>query len=195
MAKEFFHTLRYLIGLDSARTQTTERERECVAKHATDRKRLVEIGVFEGVTTHVICDRMSADADLYGVDPFFKGRLGICWNEMIARREARRGKHASRIQFVPRLSHEAAEEIEGDFDFVFIDGDHSLEGITRDWKDWSGRVQPGCIIALHDSVVPEFDPSRGRLGSVKYYASDISKDDRFELVEEVDSLAVLRRKA
>ncbi|MBG87080.1 MAG: hypothetical protein CMO80_09300 [Verrucomicrobiales bacterium] len=194
MAKEFIHTLLYLLGLHSARTQTSAAERAAVARHASGCKRLAEIGVFEGATTRVIADNMHPEAEFHGIDPFFKGRIGVCWNEFIARREARWGKHGSNIKFFHGFSFDAAKSISGDFDFIFIDGDHSLEGITKDWKDWSVRVQPGAIIALHDSVVPDFDPHRGSLGSVQYYESHIRHDDRFEVVEIVDSLAVLRRK-
>ena len=80
MAREVIHLLKYLLGMSRARTQTSDSERECIGRHVPGAKRLVEIGVFEGVTTHVIADHMDVDAEFHGVDPFFRGRLGICWN-------------------------------------------------------------------------------------------------------------------
>jgi len=35
-------------------------------------------------------------------------------------------------------------------DFLFIDGDHRLEGATRDFELYRGLVRPGGIIAFHD---------------------------------------------
>lgn len=35
-------------------------------------------------------------------------------------------------------------------DFVFIDGNHSYEGVTRDIKDWWPKIKKGGIIAGHD---------------------------------------------
>jgi len=37
-------------------------------------------------------------------------------------------------------------------DFLFIDGDHREEGVTADYRDYSGFVRPGGIIAFHDIV-------------------------------------------
>jgi predicted O-methyltransferase YrrM len=90
-------------------------------------------------------------------------------------------------------SREACQHLTGMFDFIFVDGDHSLEGIACDWQDWSRRVIQGGIIALHDTRVPAHDPSVANLGSCLYFDSHISRDPRFTLVEQVDSLSVLRK--
>jgi len=37
------------------------------------------------------------------------------------------------------------------FDFVFIDGDHSYEGVRGDWLAWSPLVRPGGLVAFHDT--------------------------------------------
>ena len=34
--------------------------------------------------------------------------------------------------------------------FVYLDGDHSLDGFKRDFYAWFPKVQPGGIIAGHD---------------------------------------------
>lgn len=38
-----------------------------------------------------------------------------------------------------------------DFDMLFIDGDHSYEGCTRDLENWYGELAEGGHILLHDS--------------------------------------------
>jgi predicted O-methyltransferase YrrM len=93
------------------------------------------------------------------------------------------------------LSWEACDKIDGTFDFVFIDGDHSLDGIRRDWADWSKKVQREGIIALHDTNIPPNESDRSKLGSHKYFQSVIQHDERFRIVEQVDSLSILQRKA
>jgi hypothetical protein len=40
-------------------------------------------------------------------------------------------------------------------DFVFIDADHSLEGISADLKCWHPKVKHGGILAGHDFDYPE----------------------------------------
>lgn len=56
-------------------------------------------------------------------------------------------------------SHEArfkarlAQELNGEkADFLFIDGDHTVEGVKADYEDYREFVRPGGIIAFHDIV-------------------------------------------
>ena len=46
--------LLYLLGLQDADTQTTEKERFLIAKHAAGRCSLVETGVLHGVNTALL---------------------------------------------------------------------------------------------------------------------------------------------
>jgi predicted O-methyltransferase YrrM len=185
------HSLRYLIGLDKADSQTTQAERDCLASYATGRNRLLEIGVYEGASTNVLASAMSLTGVLYAVDPFTPGRLGICWSELIARKEALSSR--KHIVFIKLLSRDAAQVIDGYFDMIFVDADHSLDGIRHDWNDWSSRVLPGGIVALHDTRVPEHDPNVATYGSYKFFEQHIREDPRFSLVEQVDSLSILKR--
>jgi predicted O-methyltransferase YrrM len=186
--------IRYRFGLDQAQTQTTLAERDAVAQYAAGKMRAAEIGVFEGVTTGVIAQALSERGEFFAIDPFIAGRIGICWGKPIAMRESKRGKPKCKLHFVQCFSHEAAKRIEGKFDFVFIDGDHSLDGIKQDWDDWSSRLEPNGIIALHDTIVPAHNPNVAKLGSHHYFVSHIQYDQRFELIKQIDSLSFLKRK-
>lgn len=37
------------------------------------------------------------------------------------------------------------------FDFMFIDGDHTYDGVRNDWLIWSTLLRPGGIVAFHDT--------------------------------------------
>ena len=41
-------------------------------------------------------------------------------------------------------------------DFLFIDGDHSYEGVKKDFEMYSSLVRKGGIIAFHDIVNKDF---------------------------------------
>jgi predicted O-methyltransferase YrrM len=77
-------------------------------------------------------------------------------------------------------------------DLIFIDGDHSYEGLVRDWQAWSPRVAQGGVVCLHDS---RSTPERriDDAGSVAATAAVVRKDPDFELAEEIDSLTIVRR--
>jgi predicted O-methyltransferase YrrM len=39
---------------------------------------------------------------------------------------------------------------DGKVDFLFIDGDHTYEGVKADFEMYSGLVRPGGLIVFHD---------------------------------------------
>lgn len=46
-------------------------------------------------------------------------------------------------------------------DVLFIDGDHSLGGVSRDYELYAPLVRPGGVIAFHD-IVPDYHTRFGR---------------------------------
>jgi predicted O-methyltransferase YrrM len=185
------HYLKWLVGLASAETQTTERERACLASHARGRRRLVEIGVWHGVTTARLRASMDPEGELSAVDPFPAGRLGFSMQEQIARRVAGQAQGGA-IRWMKMTGAEAARGHQP-VDFVFIDGDHSEEGLLADWRAWSALLEPGGVVALHDS---RSTPERAidDAGSVRVTNEVVLRDPRFELVDAIDSLTVVRRR-
>jgi predicted O-methyltransferase YrrM len=57
-------------------------------------------------------------------------------------------------------------------DFLFIDGDHTYEGVTRDFEMYSPLVKRGGIIAIHD-IVPASPENVGGVpdSGIKYAIS------------------------
>src|SRR6185436_4906878 len=87
LATNALHYFRYRVGLDQAKTQTTEAERRLFQEIAPGRKVIVELGVFEGVSSRLFRGAMDSDAELYGVDPFPVGRLLFSPQHAISARE------------------------------------------------------------------------------------------------------------
>ena len=197
-AKTLIHNVKYFLGIDDADTQTSANEREVLKRLAKNASKTLEIGVFEGHSTKLLAESMNPSGILYAIDPFFAGRLGISYGELISRSQISKACQQNkgvRVQILKDFSHVVAYKNTDlcDLDLIFIDGDHSLEGITRDWQDWSERVKKGGIIALHDTKVPDYNPNVANLGSFQYFESHIKYDERYELIEQIDSLSVLQR--
>jgi predicted O-methyltransferase YrrM len=184
------HYVKWTLGVAEAETQTTVAERDCLARHAAGRRRVVEIGVWHGVTTKRLRSAMDPTGVLTAVDPFPLGRLGISLQERIAHHEVSTIPNGT-VAWIRTTGAEAARG-HGSVDFVFIDGDHSEAGLLADWKAWSPLVEAGGIVALHDSR-----SSRERriddAGSVKVTNEVVLPDKRFELLDTVDTLTVLTR--
>ena len=185
------HWLGYRLGRVPASTQLTEGERAALRRHASGRSTIVEIGVMHGASTALLRSVIAADGTVHGIDPHPRGRLGVSFERLTAKRELSKVDRGAAV-LVRMMSFEAARTWTRPIDFLFIDGDHSWKGIERDWHDWSSKVAPGGLVALHDS---RSVPGRPDLDSVRFTEDVILKDGRYEAIDAVDSLTVLRRVA
>lgn len=188
-----FHMLKCYAGLNQPDTQTTGAEQAAIRLYAEGRRLAAEIGVFEGVNTRIIATALATGGKLYAIDPFIRGSLGICYYERIARWHIGSTLLKSVIRMIPKFSADAAGDVPGDLDFIFIDGDHSLEGITRDWELYAPKMAPGGYMLLHDTSPPVPGSPVAEYGSCKYYESTIAHDQRFRHIARVDSLNILQR--
>jgi len=188
------HFVLWRLGLAVAETQTTAAERDCLARHASGKKRLVEIGVWHGVTTSRLRQAMAPDATLLAIDPYPVGRLRFSMPMAVARREVSKVSNGC-VKWLRQTGVVAATSLgpSENFDFVFIDGEHTYEGLKVDWTGWSPRLVQGGIVGLHDS---RSTPQRqiDDAGSVRFTTEVILNDPCFEIVDAVDSLTVLRRR-
>ena len=126
---------------------------------------------------------------------FFPGRLGINFQQIIAHTEVGRVSRGvvRWIRSCDALAVQHAQDVGLEaVDFIFIDGDHSYEGLQRDWENWSPLIAPNGVLALHDSrCTPERNTDGA--GSILFTREVVLKDRRFAVVEAVDSLTVLQR--
>jgi predicted O-methyltransferase YrrM len=185
------HYLGWSLGLAQAHTQTTAAERACLARHATGRRVIVEIGVFEGVTTRVLRGVMAEDGVLYAVDPFQTGRLGVSLHERIAHHEVSRSPRG-RVEWMRTTGRGAAADprvANAAVDFMFVDGDHSWDGIAGDWQAWKNKVVSGGIVAFHDSR------ETPGAGSQEFTEQVISHEPGFMIIDTESTVTVVQRQA
>lgn len=194
IGRTFLHYLGVLRGTDQPQTQTTFGERELLCSFLHGRQRIVEIGVFEGLTTRQLAECSDEESIIYGVDPFFPGRFGICWGKQIAYHYNRDFLMSGKVRLVCHRSTEVGSEVPPEVDLVFVDGDHTLSGISADWAFWSLRLVSGGLIALHDTVVTPDKPPGYVLGTYTYFRDYIQHDVRFEVVGQRESLSILRKR-
>lgn len=188
--------LSYRVGLAPALTQTTAEERNCLLRYVVGTRAAVEIGVWHGVNTRSFRAAMHPEGVIFAVDPFPVGRFGVSWQKRIAHREANAIKNAQ-IVWLEEYSSTAVNSFtklsKHPIDFMFIDGDHSYDGVRTDWELWSPLIAQGGVIALHDSR-SYVDRQIDHVGAARYTAEVIRKDPRFEVIDEVDSVTVVRRR-
>ena len=185
--KSLLHLVRYTFGLDSPQSQVSVRELQMMLRYARNARTVCEIGCYEGRTSVALA--LNTTGSVYSVDPFFTGRLGICYSECVARLHRWRSG-ANNVTFLRGLSHEIAPKFKLPIDFLFIDADHSYEAMKSDWNNWSTKVTEGGLIALHDCRTSANSPHP--LGSMRFYSEDIPLYHEVAELDSVDSLVILQ---
>jgi hypothetical protein len=71
------------------------------------------------------------------------------WDEL-ARSVAARYASFSNVEILRMVSEKGADLVPNELDLVYIDGDHSLEGITLDLRCWFPKVRAGGILCGDD---------------------------------------------
>ncbi len=73
-------------------------------------------------------------------------------------------------------SEEASVHVpDGVLDFVFLDADHSYEGVISDIKLWAPKVRAGGILCGHDYGMEQWFPKWGVTKAVNEFAASIGK--------------------
>jgi hypothetical protein len=101
------HWFLWRLGLARVTTQTSAAEHDGLARHASGRRCLVEIGVWHGVTTCRLRQAMAPDGTLFAVDPYPPGKLGMSFPRSIARDQVNQVANG-RVRWVQATGAEAA---------------------------------------------------------------------------------------
>jgi len=186
--------LLHAAGLARPDTQTIPVELECLKRHAAGARCAVEIGSYQGVSAAWIAGALAKDGKLHCVDNWPRPSPEVddpCFE--VFRRHLKRQGLWDRIVVLRSTSAEAAASLPDGIDFIFVDGDHSMEGIRTDWQIVLSKLRPGGIACLHDTITPPGEEWRVP-ESIAFYEDNIRGDARFELVEQCHSMNVLVRR-
>lgn len=185
--------LRVLLNIDGPKTQTSKNEQEIIKKYCKNKAKAIEIGVYEGFNTAVIAEALQPAGQVYGVDPFIKGRLGISFGKMIAETNLKRRKLDSKAVLVEKLSGDALNDVPDNVDFIFVDGDHSFDGVRSDLELYATKLAPDGVMAFHDARVFNNGWAEDDWGPVRLVKEVIIPSKKWTIIEEVDSLVVIKR--
>jgi predicted O-methyltransferase YrrM len=130
---------------------------------------MVEIGSWQGKSSVILAKAAGnrRNGIVYCIDPFdasgdalsvpafqerLKGASGDLKGVFLA--NIARCKVAGRIRVRQGTSSEVAVSWTEKIDLLFIDGDHSYDGVRRDFLAWTKFLRPGGLLLLHD-VCPD----------------------------------------
>lgn len=92
------------------------------------------------------------------------------------------------IEILKGYSHEFIHSINHKIDFLFIDGDHSIEGCKFDYLNYYPMLKEGGFLAFHD-----YDSSRKDLGPTWVIENLVNQNKEFEFYKKFDSLMVFKK--
>jgi predicted O-methyltransferase YrrM len=135
-----------------------------VEEHAP--KRLVEIGTCAGGTLYCLCRLAQPDATIVSIDKPM-GRFGGGYSEERAEEMQKlfpRERQELHLLQADSQLPETLERLHGilggeQLDLLFIDGDHTYEGVKSDFEMYSPLVAKGGMIVFHDIL--EHNPDSG----------------------------------
>lgn len=101
---------------------------------------------------------------LYGVDPYlhmenYNDPMNLPqleFDQLYQYTLDRLSSFAEKYRHIRKPSIDAVNDIVGQIDFVYIDADHSFQGVLRDLTVWFPKVTKGGIIGGHDYGHPNF---------------------------------------
>jgi predicted O-methyltransferase YrrM len=149
--------------------------------HAEQPRRVLEVGTSRGGTLYLLAWASSDDARILSLDvkryPAERRRLY---------RAFARGSQNVDVQQRDSSLESTRGVVEQFFDgealdVLFIDGDHSYEGVRRDYELYAPLLRPGGLIAFHDIV----DGPMEAVGGVPRFWREVrsSLSEPVELVE------------
>jgi predicted O-methyltransferase YrrM len=148
-------------------------------------RRIAEIGTANGGTLFMLTQIAAPEATIVSID-LPGGRLGGASSSMrhpYPRWRARLyrgfGRDDQSVHVIRADSRDVStvEDVrqrlpEGEVDFLFIDGDHSYDGVRRDFELYSALVRDGGLVAFHD-IVPSHPGGHGDPGDVPVFWSEV----------------------
>jgi len=156
-------------------------------------RKVIEIGRYKGGSTLVIAAAMNGKGEFWSIDIGEKhggmhcGEQSRPFDEMLADTCKRFGLKVSIIVGDSR----AVDVDTGEVDLVFIDGDHSYEGVRSDFERFGKRVRVGGAVLFDDAFTDGiFNTEKAGIGRL---VREILARGEFKLVKAVNRLAHLEK--
>ena len=154
-------------------------------------RKAIEVGRYKGGSTLVMAAAMSGEGELWSIDIGKKEtRLhqGVrSFDEQLAEKCQQYNLNANIIVGDSRI----IELDTGDVDIVFIDGDHSYEGVKNDFERFGKRVRVGGAVLFDDAFAEGiFKTHTDTVGRV---VNEATASGKFKLVKTVNRMAHLER--
>ncbi|MDH3611068.1 MAG: class I SAM-dependent methyltransferase [Nitrosopumilus sp.] len=150
-------------------------------------KRIMEIGTSEGGTLFLLCKILDPQGSIFSLDllhgegggEFYPEWKNLFYESFVSNNQT---MYLLRENSQEKLTYEKIDKILGEqkLDFLLIDGDHSYEGVKKDFELYRGLIKKDGLIAFHD-----INDENNKNVEVKNFWDEIKFDyDTFEILDE-----------
>jgi len=171
---------------------TRDLEIEELKKLASESKDIiVEIGGFQGRTSIELAkgSKEGQKHKIYVIDPWTGVKVHSTKDVFIDKNtfvnNIKNAKMDDIIIPIQSLSEKCLPQWDKSIGMLFIDGDHSYDGVKKDIK-WIKHVIPGGIVAFHDYLLPKYK------NSVVKAVNEIK--DTLDFQTHIESLIVFKKR-
>jgi len=188
----------FTVAFESLKAQQVRSEFERFIKMMLERKpkRMIEIGTATGGTLYLFARILDPDL-IVSIDKPYDFKNYSSTDEMFT--SFGRNVHIIRSDSHNERTLNMVKNIIGNepVDFLFIDGDHSYEGVKKDFEMYSPLVKRGGIIAFHDICIHSPDSDvyvkdywlelKPKYKCTEYIRSDDEEDEKLYKEPNYDS--------
>lgn len=168
-----------------------------IAGNLDPKAKVLEIGSWKGKSTWCIAcglrqgtinciDPFNADGDIESLETYKNSRGN---KSLINQFKENLSGVSKSVIIKPYVG--LSKDFKGHFksiQFLFIDGDHSIEGCQFDFENFKDSIEIDGFLAFHD-----YYPERKELGPTWVIENFVQKDPAFKFYKTYDSLAVFQK--
>ena len=150
---------------------------------------IVEIGSFRGRSTLALAQG-AGSCPVFAIDPHehfagaLGGRFGPQDRAAFFRAMLRSGAY-ERVRLVNLPSQTVAPGWREPVKLLWLDGDHSYDGVRSDWRAWRPHLAARALVAVDDSTDRRLGPHR--------LVAELLSEQEFRLLERVGKVTALQR--
>lgn len=146
--------IRYPQWIDKIATHLTIAEKQTLynlARTLPPACIVVEIGSYHGASAACLASGIQGiDSRVYCIDTWMNDAVTDARMDVLAVFRRNVALVADRLIEVRGYSHQVAHQVPGNIALLFIDGDHSYDGVSNDLEIYLPKMQAGGTIVMHD---------------------------------------------
>ena len=155
-----------------------------IVRSLRENSAIVEIGSFKGKSTCFIAEGIGdKKMQFFCIDPWKDGLMQEKGDAIFHEFLQNTKKYRDRFSILRGFSHEVIKEwpVHRKIDFLWVDGDHSYEGVKKDILNWIPLVKKNSFICFHD-----YRDAPG----VKKAVDELARDNKIKFVKRVGCIYI-----